>query len=76
MRSAISRAISSTVESEVLRASLSASDGLFGMTSLFVMPCQSGSPPSQLPRAVTDNKVPVVPWNQKELAGDQEAIGE
>ena len=26
------------------------------------------SPPSGLPKAVTDNKVPVVPWNQKELA--------
>jgi hypothetical protein len=26
------------------------------------------SPPSRLPKAVTDNKVPVVPWNQKELA--------
>ena len=25
-------------------------------------------PPSRLPKAVTDNKVPVVPWNQKELA--------
>ncbi len=29
---------------------------------------KGGSPPGQLPRAVTDNKVPVVPWNQKELA--------
>lgn len=26
------------------------------------------SPPRRLPKAVTDNKVPVVPWNQKELA--------
>ena len=26
------------------------------------------SPPKRLPKAVTDNKVPVVPWNQKELA--------
>ena len=26
------------------------------------------SPPSHLPKAVTDNRVPVVPWNQKELA--------
>ncbi|MBE9581138.1 MAG: TIR domain-containing protein [Proteobacteria bacterium] len=26
------------------------------------------SPPSRLPQAVTDNKVPVVPWKQKELA--------
>lgn len=25
-------------------------------------------PPARLPKAVTDNKVPVVPWNQKELA--------
>lgn len=24
--------------------------------------------PARLPKAVTDNKVPVVPWNQKELA--------
>ena len=26
------------------------------------------SPPKRLPKAVTDNKVLVVPWNQKELA--------
>lgn len=26
------------------------------------------SPPSRLPKAVTENKMPVVPWNQKELA--------
>ena len=26
------------------------------------------APPARLPKAVTDNKVPVVPWNQKELA--------
>lgn len=26
------------------------------------------APPSRLPKAVTDNKLPVVPWNQKELA--------
>ena len=26
------------------------------------------SPPTRLPKAVTDNKVPVVSWNQKELA--------
>ena len=26
------------------------------------------NPPSRLPKAVTDNKVPVVRWNQKELA--------
>lgn len=26
------------------------------------------TPPARLPKAVTDNKVPVVPWNQKELA--------
>ena len=25
-------------------------------------------PPNQLPKAVTDNNIPVVPWNQKELA--------
>jgi len=25
-------------------------------------------PPSILPKAITDNKVPVVPWNQRELA--------
>lgn len=25
-------------------------------------------PPTRLPKAVTDNKVPIVPWNQKELA--------
>jgi hypothetical protein len=25
-------------------------------------------PPAHLPKAVTDNKVPVLPWNQKELA--------
>ena len=25
-------------------------------------------PPARLPKAVTDNKVPIVPWNQKELA--------
>lgn len=25
-------------------------------------------PPSRLPKAVTDNNIPVVPWNQKELA--------
>jgi hypothetical protein len=25
-------------------------------------------PPARLPKAVTDNNVPVVPWNQKELA--------
>jgi hypothetical protein len=25
-------------------------------------------PPARLPKAVSDNKVPVVPWNQKELA--------
>ena len=26
------------------------------------------TPPARLPKAVIDNKVPVVPWNQKELA--------
>ena len=26
------------------------------------------SPPMQLPKAITDNNIPVVPWNQKELA--------
>lgn len=26
------------------------------------------TPPARLPKAVTDNKVPVVPWNQEELA--------
>jgi len=26
------------------------------------------TPPARLPKAVTDNKVPLVPWNQKELA--------
>jgi len=26
------------------------------------------APPARLPKALTDNKVPVVPWNQKELA--------
>ncbi|MBL1150313.1 MAG: TIR domain-containing protein [Armatimonadetes bacterium] len=26
------------------------------------------TPPTRLPKAITDNKVPVVPWNQKELA--------
>jgi hypothetical protein len=26
------------------------------------------APPARLPKAVTDNKVPVVPWNQNELA--------
>lgn len=26
------------------------------------------SPPARLPKAATENKVPVVPWNQKELA--------
>jgi hypothetical protein len=26
------------------------------------------TPPSQLPKALTENNVPVVPWNQKELA--------
>ncbi len=25
-------------------------------------------PPSRLPKAIRDNKIPVVPWNQKELA--------
>lgn len=25
-------------------------------------------PPSRLPKAITDNRVPVVPWNQKELS--------
>ena len=25
-------------------------------------------PPSHLPKALTDNKLPVVPWNQKELS--------
>jgi len=26
------------------------------------------APPTRLPKAVTDNNVPIVPWNQKELA--------
>jgi len=26
------------------------------------------SAPTRLPKAVTENKVPIVPWNQKELA--------
>jgi hypothetical protein len=26
------------------------------------------NPPSPLPKAITDNEIPVVPWNQKELA--------
>ncbi len=26
------------------------------------------NPPAPLPKAITDNKIPVVPWNQKELA--------
>lgn len=26
------------------------------------------TPPTRLPKAVTDNNVPVVPWNQKELS--------
>ena len=29
---------------------------------------KGNSPPSRLPKAVIDYKVPVVPWNQKELA--------
>ena len=29
---------------------------------------KGGTAPARLPKAVTDNKVPVVPWNQKELA--------
>ena len=26
------------------------------------------TPPKQLPKAITDNKIQVVPWNQKQLA--------
>jgi hypothetical protein len=26
------------------------------------------APPARLPKAIIDNKVPVVPWNHKELA--------
>ena len=26
------------------------------------------TPPRHMPRAITDNKIPIVPWNQKELA--------
>jgi hypothetical protein len=26
------------------------------------------TPPARLPKAITDNMVPVVPWNQKELS--------
>lgn len=29
---------------------------------------KGGKPPARLPKAVVDNKVPIVPWNQKELA--------
>ena len=29
---------------------------------------KGNSPPARLPKAVIDHKVPVVPWNQKELA--------
>lgn len=29
---------------------------------------KGGRPPSRLPKAVSENKVPVVPWNQKALA--------
>lgn len=29
---------------------------------------KGNTPPARLPKAVTDNKVPVVPWNQKDLA--------
>lgn len=29
---------------------------------------KGNNPPARLPKSVTDNRVPVVPWNQKELA--------
>lgn len=29
---------------------------------------KGNSPPRRLPRAIVDNKVPVVPWNQEQLA--------
>lgn len=29
---------------------------------------KGGSPPSRLPTAITENKVPIVPWSQKALA--------
>jgi len=29
---------------------------------------KGSSPPSTLPKAITENKIPIVPWNQKELA--------
>ena len=29
---------------------------------------KGNSPPQRLPRAIVDNKIPVVPWNQEQLA--------
>lgn len=29
---------------------------------------KGSKPPSQLPKAIKDNKIPIVPWNQQELA--------
>lgn len=29
---------------------------------------KGNSPPAHLPEAITENKIPIVPWNQKELA--------
>lgn len=44
-----------------IRESLTLGKGVVAMHS-------EARPPSELPKAVIDNKIPVVPWNQRELA--------
>lgn len=44
-----------------VRESLTLGKGVVAMHS-------GARPPSRLPKAVIDNKIPLVPWNQKELA--------
>ena len=44
-----------------IRESISMGKGVVAMH-------KGDTPPARLPKAIRDNKVPVVPWNQKELA--------
>jgi hypothetical protein len=44
-----------------IRESISMGKGVVAMH-------KGDSPPARLPKAITDNEIPVVPWNQNELA--------